>query len=125
MTKVRSPRKKTPIPIRTAITTGISWRLRARLVRTTTAETAVRIHAHRSSDPAWLPHSAVILYSALRVLEVYSATLRRLKSSVSSATHIVPIARLVKAKVAYTPRSALCSQARRPGRREASATTTT
>ncbi len=100
VTKVSSPRKKTPIPISTAITTGMSWRLRARLVHTTIAETPVRIHAHRSSEPAWLPHSAVILYSDRRVLDVYSATLRSAKSSVSSATHIVPIARLVKAKVA-------------------------
>ena len=60
----------------------------------------LKIHAHSSSEPAWLPHSAVILYGAPRVLEVYSATLRSSKSSVSSAAHIVPMASVVSPKTA-------------------------
>ena len=54
-------RKKIPMPISTAITTGISSRLRFRLVRTTIAVKPVKIHAHSSREPAWLPHRAVIL----------------------------------------------------------------
>ncbi len=53
--------KNTAVPMSTATTTGMSWRLRRRLVTTTSTDTMDRIHIHRSSDPAWLPHSAVIL----------------------------------------------------------------
>ena len=60
----------------------------------------LKIHAHSSSEPAWLPQRAVILYWAPRVLEVYSATLRSSNESVSSAAHIVPMARVVSPKTA-------------------------
>ena len=49
------------MPIRTAITMGMSSRLRVRFTHTTSDAKPVRIHAHSSSDPAWLPHSAVSL----------------------------------------------------------------
>ncbi len=49
------------MPIITAITMGMSSRLRWRFTHTTSDENALRIHAHSSSDPAWLPHSAVSL----------------------------------------------------------------
>ena len=58
------------------------------------------VHAHSSSDPAWLAQSAVILYCGPRVLEVYSATLRSSKASVRSPAHIVRIASVVRTNTA-------------------------
>ncbi len=54
-------RKKIPMPIITAITMGMSSRLRWRFTHTTSEAKPLRIQAHSSSDPAWLPQRAVSL----------------------------------------------------------------
>ena len=59
--------KNAATPISTATTTGISSRFLRRFVTTTSTATIDSSHIHSSSDPAWLPHSAVILYRHPRV----------------------------------------------------------
>ncbi len=53
--------KNAATPMSTATTTGIRSRLRRRFVTTTSTAAIDSSHIHSSRDPAWLPHSAVIL----------------------------------------------------------------
>ena len=74
------PMKKIITPPRTAVAHGTTSRCRLRVMKRTAEEAAESTKAQSSSDPAWLPHSAVSLYSVGVVVEEWSATSATLRS---------------------------------------------
>ena len=68
------------IPPITAITQGISSRLRVRFWKVTSAPQAVSTVSHRSSDPGWLAHNEVIVYTSGNPRLVCSTTCTNEKS---------------------------------------------
>ena len=110
--------KNTPTPMSTAITIGMSSRLRRRFVMTTSDDTSDRSHAHSSSDPAWLPHMAVTLYPHPSERDEYPATFARSKRSVTSPVHMVRAATVVTPVMPNTARSADIRKRCWPGRRD-------
>ncbi len=84
----------------TAATQGISSRFRCRFWRMAIVAEPVSTSSHRSSDPSWLAHSEVIVYSSGSFRLVCSATTLSEKSCVTRPYSSATIATSAAARAA-------------------------